>query len=301
MSHVAAGLKAAFIALSQLALGSHAQSNDVTSRPAASAQVVEQKFVMVDKVLNESPVAGRVLNSGNEQARRHITNARDLLSKARSLSAGGMLRGADSLLNEAIGEIGRAQQLVPDPASQQAGERARFSQLEDSIAALQRAAMISMPQAGARQPESAERISARAGVLVSQAVALASADRYVEANKQLDAALLLLLRDASARLAGHTIVYDRRFADRREEFAFEVERHRSFERLVPLALLEFRPNAEARLLVNRHVAQARELRDRGQALIDREPVAAIKHVVDGTDTLRRALQAAGLIVPQTPE
>ena len=64
-------------------------------------------------------------------------------------------------------------------------------------------------------------------------------------------ALMLLLNDASARLAGHTIVYDVRFADRKEEFDFELERFRSFERLVPLALLEFRPSAEARVLVDR--------------------------------------------------
>ena len=68
---------------------------------------------------------------------------------------------------------------------------------------------------------------------------------------------------------------------------------------MPLALLEFRPAAEALVLVERYVAQARELRERGEALVSRDPMAAIKSVVDGTDSLRRALQAAGLVVPQT--
>jgi hypothetical protein len=134
---------------------------------------------------------------------------------------------------------------------------------------------------------------------MDQGVALARADRYIEANKQLDQALVLLLKEASVRLAGHTIVYDRRFTDRRQEFDFELARHRSFERLVPLALLEFRPAPEALVLIHRYTAEARELRERGEAQVDRDTIAAIKHVVDGTDTLRRALQAAGLAVPQS--
>lgn len=300
MTHVSAWwTKAALVlTLSQLAHDSVAQPAGPARAPVSS-QIVEQKIAMIDKVLNQSPVAARVLTSQNELARRHFTSARELLSHAQALSARGLLRGADSLLNEAIWEISRAQQLVPDPGSQQAGERVRFGQLEDSVAALQRTALIALPPASGRQGESAERIAARANALVEQAVALARADRYIEANKQLDQALVLLLKDASARLAGHTIVYDRRFADRREEFDFELDRHRSFERLVPLALVEFRPAPEALVLVERYVAQARELRERGEAQVGRDAMAAIKNVVDGTDSLRRALQAAGLVVPQT--
>jgi hypothetical protein len=264
-----------------------------------SPQIIEQKIAMVDKVLNQSPVAARVLTSQNEQARRHFSSARELMTHAQALAARGQLRGADALLNEAIWEISRAQQLVPDPGSQQAGERARYAQLEDSLAALQRTTLIALPQAAGRQEEAAERAAARAKALIEQGVALARANRYIEANKQLDQALVLLLKDASARLAGHTIVYDRRFADRRQEFDFELARHRSFERLVPLALLEFRPAPEALVLVHRYTAEARESRERGEAQVERDAIAAIKHVSDGTDLLRRALQAAGLVVPQT--
>lgn len=304
MTHLPAGwLKATLLlCLAQLAQPSAGQQGDPT-RPApralVSAQVVLQKIAMVDKMLNHSPVAARVLNSQNEQARRHFTHARELIEHAQALSAGGLLRGADALLNEAIWEISRAQQLVPDPGSLQAGERARFMQLEDSVTALQRTALIALPATSGRQAESADGVAARANSLVEQAVVLARADRYIEANKQLDQALVLLLKDASARLAGHTIVYDWRFADRREEFEFELERFGSFERLVPLALLEFRPSAEALALIERYVAQARQLRERGEAQLTVNTGAAVKSIVEGTDSLRRALQAAGLVVPQT--
>src|SRR6185369_16351277 len=193
-------------------------------------QIVQQKLKMVDKMLNQSPVAARVLTSKNEQAHRHFTNARELVSHARALSTGGQLRGADALLSEAIWEISRAQQLVPDPGSQQAGERARFAQLEDSVAALQRTAQIALPQPSNNQSELTALTMSSAKALVEQALVLARADKYIEANKQLDRALVLLLKDASTRLTGQTIVYDRRFANRREEFDFELAHHRSFER-----------------------------------------------------------------------
>jgi hypothetical protein len=304
MTHVSEWwTKAALVlSLSQLAQGSLAQPGEAkppAARPPVSAQAVEQKMTMVNKMLNQSPVAARVLTSQNEQARRHFTNARELVAHARTLSAGGHLRASDALLNEAIWEISRAQQLVPDPGTQQAGERARFAQLEASVAALQRTAQIALPLPNSTQEDATRDATTMANVLVEQALALARADKYIEANKQLDRAMVLLLKDASSRLTGQTIVYDRRFASRREEFEFELAHHLSFERLVPLALLEFRPTAEALVLVERYVAQARELRERGESLIASEPLAAIKSVVEGTDSLRRALQAAGLVVPQT--
>jgi hypothetical protein len=304
MTHVSTWCtKAALVlTLAHLAQDSVAQPAEAArapARPAVSAQILEQKFTMLDKLLNQSPVAARVLTSQNEEARRHFTSARELVSHAQALSGSGLLRGADALLNEAIWEVSRAQQLVPDPGTQQASERVRFTQLEDSVAALQRTALIALPPANGRQADSTERTTTRASLLVEQAVALARADRYIEANKQLDEALMLLLKDASTRLAGHTIVYDRRFADRREEFDFELARFHSFERLVPLALLEFRPTPEALVLVKRHVAQAQEARERAEGLVQRDAMAAIRGVTEATDSLRRALEAAGLVVPQT--
>ena len=292
------------LVLLQLAASAPAQPKaddaaTLPSTPPALAQMLAQKSAMLDKVLNESPVAARILASGNEEARGHFSRARELAAHAAALQKDNLLRAADGLLNEAILEVSKAQQLVPDPGKQQATERARYAQLVDSFAALRRTSQIALPREGAKTGESHEQKVARAELMADQAGQLARADRYIEANKQLDAALMVLLDDASQQLAGRTIVYDLRFADRREEFDFELERHRSFERLVPLAVQEFRPTPEARALVERNVAQALELRQRGEARFAREPLAGIKDVTDGTDALRRALRAAGLVVPQS--
>jgi len=264
-----------------------------------SPQQVEQKLTMLDRMLNQSPLAARIANSDNEEARQHFGRARDLMQHARRVVGEGDARAADTLVNEAIAAVSKAQQLVPDPGVQQAAERARFAQLEDSVAALRRTAQIALPNAQpARKAESEQALRSADG-LIGQAVAQAKADKYIEANRTLNRALMLLLGDASQRLAGQTIVYDHRFANRREEFDFELERHRSLERLVPLALLEFRPSPEARALVDRHVGQARELRERGEAQFAHDPLVALHDLAEATELLRRALQAAGLALPQT--
>lgn len=264
------------------------------ARPEVSAQAVEQKTQMVDRLVYNSPVAARIGGSQSAEARRHFGNARDLLVHARALTASGQLRPADLLLNEAIWEIGRAQQLAPDERARLVEERARFQQLADSVDAL----AAGYPEPGAR-PD-AQALLERVRGARQQARAQADDGRVVEANRTLEGALALLLRDALARFDGQTLVYDRRFASTRDEFGFELARHRSYEGLVPLALLEYRPSAEARALIERYVNQARALRERAQAQASGGDTAtALNTLGEGTEALQRALQAAGLSVPQT--
>lgn len=230
-------------ALAPAVLPAHGQTREpegTAARPAVSPQLVSQKLGMVERILNQSALPQRVLASANETAQRHLANARELLVHAKLLVAAGEPPGADSVLNGAIWEIGRARQLVPDPQAREASERARTTQQED------------------RQ-----------------------------------------MLEAATRLAGQTIVYDRRFREPRQEFDHELERHRSFERLVPIALERFRPGPEAVARIEQLVGQARSLRERGEAAAAADLAAGIRLLVESTDRLLLALQAAGLVVPQT--
>jgi hypothetical protein len=268
-----------------------------------SPKVVDQKSQMVDRLLFNSPVAARVASSQNEDARRHLMSARELFTQARTLAAAGQWAGADAALNQAIASIGRAQQLVPDQSARLVQERARYEQLSASVSALLRTYQLGVSGPGAitMKPEStAERDVTRAMAAVEQARTMADAGRIAEANRVLDEALAALLKDALKRHEGQTLVYDRRFANAREEFAYELARLRSFEGLVPLAVMEYRPSREAQVLIERYVQQARVARERAEAqAAASDHAAALLSVAEGTDNLQRALQAAGLFVPKT--
>ena len=278
-----------------------AQTVPASNRPAVSAQAVEQKLTMVERLLNQPGMTQR-LQSGNEAARSAWTAARDLYAHARALAITGLLRGADALLNEAIWEISRAQQAAPDQQARAREERARYTQLHDSVDALLRTYQIGLhPGAVSGRPnDPAERSLQRAMASLEQARTLAQAEKHADANKLLDGALAGLLKDSASRLNGQTIVYDRRFGSAKEEFAFELERNRSLEGLVPLALVEFRPPPEAIALIDRYVKQNVGLRQRAETQAAAgDATAGLKTLNEGTDSLQRALQAAGLSVPQT--
>lgn len=305
-------LRHAVLALAAEALIAHggaalAQGDATAARPAArgaevTRQAVDQKAAMIDRLIFNSPVATRVVSSANEDARRHFNNARELYTHARALASTGQLRGADLLLNEAIWEIGRAQTLVPDQSARLVEERSRYEQLKGSVDALLRTYQLGVSGNAVtmRTDAAGERNVQRAVTAVEQARAAADGGRVMEANRTLEQALTLLLKDALSRLDGQTLVYDRRFSNSREEYGHELERNRSYESLVPLAILEYKPSREAQALIDRYVRQSRSLRERAE----REAAAnqhdqAILTLVEGTDNLQRALQASGLVVPQT--
>jgi hypothetical protein len=267
-------------------------------RAEVSRGAVDQKATMIDRLLFNSPLAARIQGSASDDATRHLLNARELYTHARALAGTGQLRGADALLNEAIWEIGRAQSLAPDQNVRLADERARYQQLKDSVDALLRTYQLA--ELAPRGDVPTERSAARAIAATELARAAADQGRIVEANRTMEQALTLLLKDALARLNGQTLVYDRRFANSREEFSFESERFRSYESLIPLALVEYRPSKEALALIDRYVKQGRGLRERAEAqAAANDHRQAILTMVEGTDVLQRALQASGLTVPQT--
>ncbi|EHR72968.1 hypothetical protein BurJ1DRAFT_4169 [Burkholderiales bacterium JOSHI_001] len=280
-----------------------AQTAPGTPRAEVSAKAVEQKAQMVDRLIFNSPVAARVGSSKNDEARRHFNNAREYYTHGKALAGSGQLRGADLLLNEAIWELSRAQTLVPDQATRMAGERSRYQQLKGSVDALLRTYELGVTGPGAitlSGDSPAERNVKGAMAQVEQARVLSETSKLVEANSALEKALALLLKDALGRIDGKTVVYDRRFTDVKQEFAYELERQRSYDSLVPLAVLEYRPSKEAVALIDRYVQSSRSLRAKAEAqAAANDHAQAVQTLNEATDALQRALLAAGLSVPQT--
>jgi hypothetical protein len=263
---------------------------------------VEQKRAMVERILRDSPLVVRVGASANDEAKRLLASAREVFGKAQGLIAGGHLVAADALLNEAIWQVGQARQLVPDPMSRGIGDRVRYQQLTESIAALRASYRVNVEREArrGRGDTTPDHDMAEAEALVDEAKSMAAAELVTEANRLLDQALALMLKDFQRHLGGHTLTYARKFSDPGEEYDFERERFRSYESLVPLALTEYRPNKDALLLVNRYVKLAGERRERAERMAAaRNYGAATKSLQEATDSLQRALSAAGLSVPQT--
>jgi hypothetical protein len=263
---------------------------------------VEQKRAMVTGIVRDSPLATRIAASPDPDVRRHFATARALQEQATTLLAAGRIVAADALLNEAMWQIGRARALAPDPAAALIEERERFRQLQDSIFALQRSYEINLARErarGAGEPTAGRELD-KARALIAEADVLGAADRYADGSRVLDRALALLLADFNVVLGGQALIYSRAFPQPQDEYPFELERNRSYESLVPLAVTEYRPGKDALALIDRYVQENRSLREQAQKqAAARNLKAAVQSLQDGTEALQRALQAAGLVVPQT--
>ena len=285
-----AGMLAAFVAGAAMA-------------QAPQRALVEQKEVLVRKLLTDAPIATRIAAAGNEEATRLIAAAAAHHGDASRLLGEGSLREADARLNEAMWAIGRARQLVPDNASRAIEQRVRYRRLMESVegirASYERHLTRSLglsrntPLRDAALDESQARLE--------EARALLNADRLHDATQALERAEQVLLVGLNRVLGTTTLNYAPKFEGPADEYAWEVDRNRSYLSLVPVALHEFRPALDAMQLVNRYVeSNAAQVALAARHAERREWRDALRSVRQGTTYLQRALGAAGLAVPQVP-
>ena len=266
----------------------------------SARQLIEQKKTMVEQMLHKSALASRVAASGNAEAKTYLSKAANSLSRAQGMLTAGDAAGAGGVLDEAMALIGKARQLVPDPATKLAEERVKYAQAVDSIESLKKSYQANLEQEKnpARQAATAENLK-NVDRLVSEAQKLAAAGDLIQANKVLDKAVALTLQGLQGALGGQTVVYERKFSDPKEEFDWELERNRSVEFLVPVAMSQFRPSPETVRLIEKQMEQNRVLVEQAkQQSHHKEYRSAIEALQQATEALEHALRLAGLTVPR---
>jgi len=275
--------------LASLALGGPPQAQEAGTR-----RNVEQKLGFVRQLLTDSPAARRIAASGNAAAIQQVEEGRAQLERATAALEAGDLAVAAAAANAAIGALGRARELAPDDAGRADVERARYRQLLASAERMVPTYREHLERAGfADAPD----LNAAVG-LIEQARTLAAAERLGDAIRSLLAAERHLLVGLGRTIADRTLVYTAHFETPEKEFAYELERFKSFVDLVPMALLEFRPGVDAQADVTRFVERGQALRAEALAHAKGRRIdAALASIRSATQTVQRALNAAGLVIP----
>ncbi len=288
------------------AVGQAADSEiKVPSPPSkVSRQLVEQKEAFLKRVLSDSPAAKRIEASRNAEARKHLAGAQESYTKAVLSIRKNDFAAADRQLNEATWLIGKARQLVPDPLTRGVEHRARYAQMLESVESLR----LSYHRHLQRVKEQDSGVAAsdaqlvKVARLVDTAKSLASSEQIAQANKTLDEAEQVLMVGLSRVLGTKIIKYALRFETPAEEFAYELERNRSYADLIPIALAAFNPGSQSIREVQHFVDINRRLHEQAQQHSGKKDYrAALKALRDGTAQLQNALAAAGLRVPQDPK
>jgi hypothetical protein len=261
----------------------------------------DQKEALVRRLVFDSPAEQRILASGNEEARAHFARARAQHARAVALADSGSLREADTELNAAMWAVGKARQLVPDAAARAVDQRVRYASLSRTVETLAGSYETNLARAKGLPrgtPVADVRLDA-ARARVEEARGHASAERDSEAVVALEKAERELMAGLNGLLGSATIQYATKFESPADEYAWELDRNRSFRDLVPIAVAELKPRREAVALVDRYVASNRtHLADAERLAGAKQYGPAIDALRSGTTFLQAALAAAGLVMPK---
>lgn len=260
----------------------------------AARRALEHKLDFVRQLVADSPAARRIAASGNADALQLLEDGRRHYARANEALRGGDPAAAERAADEAIWSLGRARQLVPDDLNRTIAARVRYQQLLSSAERMVPAYRTHLSHAGsADAPDLAAALE-----LIEQAKSLAAAERHADANRALLQAERHLLVGLNRTIGDRTLVYRAHFETPAAEFDYELQRHRSLRDLVPVAIDELKPGAEARALIGRHVERSESLRAQAEALAgERRHDAALETVRAATAILQQALTAAGLAMP----
>jgi hypothetical protein len=255
---------------------------------------VEQKLRLAAQLLADSPALQRISGSGNPQALAHLDEGRVHHALASEALVRGDFAGARREADEALRKLGLARRLVPDAAARHAAARQRYEQLSGGIERL-----IGAWRARTEAQPSADTGDLTAAVgLVATARQLAQEGRHEEANQNLLQAQGHVLAGMNRLLHATTLDYTLRPTHPAEEFEQELARHGGFADLLPLAMRELAPRADALKLLERYAETSRSLRAQAlQQMRAGHAEAALDHIRNATLYVQRALLAAGLATP----
>lgn len=269
-------------------------------RDAERRETIEQKFTMAFRMLYQSAGVQRIEASDSEDAKKILAEAHDLFDRARSALAANDLTLADDLLNESLRQVGRALRRVPDRGQVEEQRRLNFARRLDEIQAFQASQLLSMqrisPQpTGATRPPEIEQIR----MLVHKAQEFAEKDRFEEADRVLASASELIIGSIVKLLAPRTLIDDLKFDSPNAEYEYEMARHHSYEDLVPIAVAKFKPPPETAKQIENLMTKGRNLRaaSRKQATSG-DFRTAVKTLQEATDMMQRAVELAGVVLPQ---
>lgn len=251
----------------------------------------EQRVRLAARLIADSPAAQRIQASGNAAAVSHLDEGRLHLSVAEEAFKAGDYARARRTADEALQHLGMARRLVPDAPSRQLMLRQRH---EQQLASMERLIEAWRTRAGAASDNALLDATGLAG----QARRLGEEQRYEESLQTLALTERRVLDGLSRVMASRELDYTARAATPAEDYQLEMARHSALAELVPLALRELQPAADARALIERYLQSSKALHAQAQQRFEAgDTASALATLRSASSYVERALNAAGVVTP----
>lgn len=259
--------------------------------------LLQQKMALVEKLIGAlpqgSPVVSAVFLKYTDEAKSH-------LEKARVSLASGDHAVAEAEVDKAMRHVSQARKIGTMQAS--SDERNVYNQTSQSMESLLDAYRKSMEQIDRNDPRRAnvQTHFNQTALVMDQARKLAPGQTKAAIAMML-AAQKSLLHGYITVIGSNTVVYTPTFSSPREEYRHELERNKSYQELIPLALAEFKPSLETVRAMNTMTEQNKSKLKTAESQAGlQDYAAATASVRQGTEFLQRALREAGLLMPGMP-
>jgi len=260
----------------------------------AGEDLVQQKLKMLENYL-ASPKIGALKSSGSEESQAHVRDGQKQLDTARDLLSQGNGDDAEVALDKGLRSVALAVRGAKDAQAAEREAHARYlsrrRQIDLYLDAIARAVST------AKLDSVAAQIAHIRGDLAA-AEDLAGQSRYQDADRLIEQVHTQTVNIVTGVNAGKTLVSSLSFDTPQAEFNYELERNRSYEKLVTLAIDEGgSTDPSLRALADRLVAESRAMRQ--QAETESQNGAhqvAIETIEQATGRLLHVLRASGLPV-----
>lgn len=288
MPHLSPALWLTWLAAALLPLWAVAQTAPHST--GGLGQLARQKEAMVGRLLMESPLARRILESDVAEAQRLLDEARTHHVEAKRALDAGQDEAANASLDAAMRAMHEARKLLPQSATALPDARTRYDAVLASTLSL-REGFVARLSAQAQDVDSLSLVDG----LIDESRSYAAAGRYAPAMESLGKAEKLLSTAHKALVGDQTLEYRKQFDSPEQVFLDAMARNSSFADLVPVAIAQLKPDAAMIERLNAAVLASREARKQASesARIGRYDAATLM-IDDATRVIEERLAEAGL-------
>lgn len=279
-----------------LAASAHTYAEEPVPKQASVDRAqVERKLESIGTLIEKSSAAKQIEASGVATARDKREAARALLAKAQAAYQKSDLASTSKLLDDAARQMFEAVRLAAPQQVTQGKTRADFDARMESVKVLLEAQKrIAAEKGSSSASESTRKIEKQ----MQAANDLAAGGKLDQARATIDAAYLEAKVSIGSMRTGDTLVHTLNFANKEEEYRYELDRNDTHQMLIKVLLDEKRESSSVDKMIQGFQDKAAELRKQAETAASKKDFeGAIKLLEQSTAELVRAIRGAGVYIP----
>ncbi len=255
----------------------------------------ENRLQSVAKLIESSSAAQQIESSANPEAIARREDARALYQQAVEADQQGDTESTDQLLQQATQTMFEAVRLAGKEEVKGEKTRRDFAARMQSVEALMQAHQrISVE----KQNGEAGQFKQEVDLKLQRAKSLHDSGQLEPAREVLDEAYVMAKTGIEEMRGGDTLVRSLNFANKEEEYRYELDRNDTHEMLITVLLQDKMENSKPNPMTQDFIDKAKDLRSQAeQQASNSDFEAAIKTLEESTRQLVRAIRGAGIYIP----